>query len=275
MISIKKYKIFILMFLLFYNSKSQENKFFTQEQELLKFGEIILNGENDSIRYEANNIFQKILIDLLSTKKSYKYKFGETAPLSILTPKNKKFKFFSWFVPLKNGNYDYYGLIQTRKKNKKKHKLYYLETIEKLNRQNQNNEIQYDNWYGCFYYDIITIKIKNKTYYTLLGWDGNDNYTTKKIVDVLKLEKKQEPIFGANIFNNNQKRIILEYSNKYSMSLSYDNDLDYIVYDHLEPIDGISINNFKIYAPNLSYDVLKKTELGWQLETNIYLNNTK
>ena len=271
----KKYKILILMFLLFYNSKSQENKFFTQEQELSKLGEIILNGESDSIRYEANNKFKKILIDLLNTKKSYKYKFGKIAPLSILTPKNKKFKFFSWFVPLKNGNYDYYGLIQTRKKNKKKHKLYYLETIEKLNRQNQNNEIQYDNWYGCFYYDIIPIKIKNKTYYTLLGWDGNDNYTTKKIIDVLKLDKKQEPVFGANIFNNNQKRIILEYSNKYSMSLSYDNDLDYIVYDHLEPIDGISINNFEIYAPNLSYDVLKKTELGWQLETNIYLNNTK
>ena len=273
--SIKKYKIIILMFLLFYNSKSQENKFFTQEQELSKLGEIILNGQTDSIRYEANNKFKKILIDLLNTKKSYKYKFGKTAPLSILNPKNKKFKFFSWFVPLTNGNYDYYGLIQTRKKNKKKHKLYYLETIEKLNRQNQNNEIQYDNWYGCFYYDIIPIKIKNKTYYTLLGWDGNDNYTTKKIVDVLKLEKKQEPIFGANIFNNNQKRIILGYSNKYSVSLSYDNDLDYIVYDHLEPIDGISINNFEIYAPNLSYDVLKKTELGWQLETNIYLNNTK
>ena len=104
------------MFLLFYNSKSQENKFFTQEQELSKLGEIILNGETDSIRYEANNKFKKILIDLLNTKKSYKYKFGKIAPLSIITPKNKKFKFFSWFIPLTNGKYDYYGLIQTHRR---------------------------------------------------------------------------------------------------------------------------------------------------------------
>ena len=92
---------------------------------------------------------------------------------------------------------------------------------------------------------------------------------------MLSIDKKQKPTFGANIFNNNQNRIILEYSNKYSMSLTYDENLDYIVYDHLEPIDEISINNFEIYAPNLSYDILKKTDFGWQMETNIYLNNTK
>ena len=271
----KKYKIFILIFLLFYNSKSQNDKFTNEEKELYRLGEIMLNGDTDSIRYAANFQFKNILTDILNTKKSYKHNLNQTAPLSILQPKNKKFKLFSWFVPQLNGQYTYYGVIQTCNKKGKKCKLYYLETIEKLNKINQNNTIPYNHWYGCLYYDIVLIKIKNQTYYTLLGWDGNDDYTTKKIIDVLSIDKKQKPTFGANIFNNNQNRIILEYSNKYSMSLTYDENLDYIVYDHLEPIDEISINNFEIYAPNLSYDILKKTEFGWQMETNIYLNNTK
>ena len=92
---------------------------------------------------------------------------------------------------------------------------------------------------------------------------------------ILKFSKQERPHFGANIFNNNQHRIIIEYSSAYPISLKYDQKLNYIVYDHIEPIDGISINNFNIYATNLSYDILQKTEFGWELKENIYLNNEK
>ena len=92
---------------------------------------------------------------------------------------------------------------------------------------------------------------------------------------MLKIEKKQNPIFGADIFNNNQHRIVIEYSSQYAISLQYDENLEYIVFDHLEPIDEISKNNFSIYATNLSYDVFKKSKLGWEFEGNIYLNNEK
>ena len=128
--SMKKYKIFILIFLLFYISKSQEDKFSNEEKELSKFGEIMLNGNTDSIRYEAQLQFKTTLNDILNTPKSYKYNFKKTAPLSILQPKNKKFKLFSWFVPQLNGQYTYYGVIQTCSKRGKKCELYYLETIE-------------------------------------------------------------------------------------------------------------------------------------------------
>ena len=113
-----------------------------------------------------------------------------------------------------------------------------------------------------------------KEYYTLLGWDGNGNRTTKKIIEILHFDNDY-PFFGAKLFNNNLHKIILEYSNKYSISLKYDEELDCIVYDHLEPIDGFSYNNFEIYAPNLSYDVLSRAKSGWQIEANVYLNNNK
>ena len=99
--------------------------------------------------------------------------------------------------------------------------------------------------------------------------------TTKKIIDVIKINKNMPPKFGAKIFHNETRRIIIEYSKKYSVSLKWDESIESIVFDHLEPIDGISEGDFSLYVPNLSYDILKKTETGWQLITNTYLNNSK
>ena len=36
-----------------------------------------------------------------------------------------------------------------------------------------------NSWFGALYYKIIPV-VKNKTYYTLLGWDGNDMFSNKK-----------------------------------------------------------------------------------------------
>jgi len=69
--------------------------------------------------------------------------------------------------------------------------------------------------------------------------------------------------------------MIIEYSEKYPISLKWDSEIQSIVFDHLEPIDGVSRDNFSLYVPNLSYDILEKSENGWQLKTNIYLNNSK
>ena len=272
-----KNKLIIFIFLYTISSilYAQENFFEKQEIKLIELAEIILNGQNDSIKEEANLIFLETLENTLNTKKSYIYNFGEIKHMSIVQPKDEKFKLFTWFIPLNSGNYKYFGLIQKCKKNGKKCEIYYLSSFPKDKVSFLNKKIEYDEWYGCLYYDIVTIKINKKIYYTLLGWDGNNNITTKKFIEVLNLEKKKTPYFGANIFNNKQKRILIEYSSKYPVSLNYDIELECIVFDHIEPIDGVSINNFNLYAPDLSYDIFRKTKNGWKLETNIYLNNNK
>ena len=66
-----------------------------------------------------------------------------------------------------------------------------------------------------------------------------------------------------------------DVTKKGSSSLKWDETIESIVFDHLEPIDGVSKDNFSLYAPNLSYDILEKNENGWELKTNIYLNNKK
>lgn len=263
------------LFLIWNTVSSQEISFQKEEEKIVELAKNILEGKTDSLRHDASIKLKNVFIKLLNAKKSYLHEFKDLEHISILQPKDKKFKLITWFVPYINGTFEYFGIIQKCNKRGKKCELYFLKDKLELSQNNHNSNLTLNNWYGCLYYDIISIKIKKDTYYTLLGWDGNNETTTKKIIDVLRVDKNQKPNLGADIFNNNKQRIIIEYASKYPISLKYDTELEYIVFDHLEPIDEISIDNFNFYAPNLSYDVFKKTESGWKLEQEIYLNNKK
>ena len=92
-------------------------------------------------------------------------------------------------------------------------------------------------WFGCLYYKIITTKYAGNKYYTLLGWDGNNYLTTKKIIDILYFTRSGRPKFGKSIFTSSkkqkkQKRIIFEFSSQTVMSLIYDERYKAIVFDH-------------------------------------------
>lgn len=271
-ISFFTHNLVFLFSLIFTFSYSQETTFEKIESEIQNLCDTIVDSESDSSKFIANINLIKKLETISRKKKFHKYEFKNYNPLTILNSDDKKLKIFNWFIPKNNGRYDYYAYIKKCNKRGKKCNYFLLESIKK--NEIINDKISYDNWYGCYFYELITIFVDKKEYYTLLGWDGNGSSTTKKIIEVLHFDNNY-PFFGAKIFNNNLHKIVLEYSNKYSISLNYDEKLDCIVYDHLKPIDGLSYNNFEIYAPNLSYDVLNRTKSGWQIETNIYLNNNK
>jgi hypothetical protein len=107
--------------------------------------------------------------------------------------------------------------------------------------------------------------------YTLLGWEGKDNLTTTKVIDVLTLNNGKLK-FGAEIFEGgprNSKRIILEYGNEVSCSVKYYHRQQHIVCDHLSPRNPMMKGIFADYGPDGSYDrwILEKGR--WRLEENI------
>jgi len=269
-------RIFILCLMLYSLTYSQNEKYFNnQETRIIEWENAILEAKNDEEKINANDSLTKIIHETIMYPKSYKYDFTNLNYISTLQPRDKKFKIITWFIELENKNYNFYGLIQICKKNGNKCQIYHLQETDVNLKDDIYSELNYDQWYGCIYYDIIETKINKFKYYTLLGWDGHNDTTTKKIIDVIKINKNMPPKFGAKIFHNETRRIIIEYSKKYSVSLKWDESIESIVFDHLEPIDGISEGDFSLYVPNLSYDILKKTETGWQLITNTYLNNSK
>ena len=76
------------------------------------------------------------------------------------------------------------------------------------------------------YYDLITSKHENITYYTLLGFDGKDIYSKRKVIEPITFKHNSgRPTFGAPIFYKQKglKRMIFEYAPDAAFNLLYDN----------------------------------------------------
>ena len=247
------------------------------ELRLQNLSNEILNAETDSLKNEANKLLMEDVEELLTMEGSFEYVF-EIDQLSILKSPNKKFNFYNWVVPFEDGTFEYYGYIQMKERRKKK--LFFI----KLSDQSaQTSNEQYKtfsegNWFGALYTDIVMTKYQKKNYYTLLGWDGNNNKSSKRIVEILYFNENTQPIFGAPILKMNdgtRNRMILEYSQQASISIKYDHEKEYIIFDHLEPLDGVEYGMYEFYVPSLSYDGLTFKNGKWRLVENLPVYNSK
>ena len=84
---------------------------------------------------------------------------------------------------------------------------------------------------------LETIKRGKRKYYILLGWDGNDDRSNKKIADVLTISRGLT--FGAPIFKidkKTQNRFIIEYKEDASASMKYHAKEERILFTHLIPL---------------------------------------
>ena len=135
-----------------------------------------------------------------------------------------------------------------------------------------------ENWYGALYYDILINKKEGKTFYTLLGWDGNNDFTNKKIIEALYFTKSGKPRFSAPVFERNgkkMKRIIFEYSKMASMLLRYDKKYKMIVFDQLVPSEKKYEGQYAYYGPNFLHDAMEYDKKKWVFVTNVEVKNPK
>ena len=98
-----------------------------------------------------------------------------------------------------------------------------------------------NNWVGAVYYNIIKTQSNGKNYYTLFGLDNNSFMSTKKWVEVLTFNEKNEPVFGGPFFSyakdsipqGSKYRLSLEYKKDARVLMNYIPDLGVILLDHL------------------------------------------
>jgi len=258
----KKLSFIILLIFQYSFSFSQDYPFLQKaEDSLKKLGKIIIKSDTDFIKNNANEKFQSLLeTALMSSPKTFDYPFDSLKTIARLTSDDKKFRILVWNLRKSDGTYDYFGFVQAWSDKENKYILFPLKDSRDKIKKPEDQLLDNLNWYGAQYYKIIYNKYGRKKYYTLLGWDGNDNITQKKIIDVLTFNSKDKPIFGADIFKYDKKRykrIIFEYSKTVSMSLKYDkqNILNnkkkkmMIVFDRLTPLDANLDGQFQFYYP--------------------------
>ena len=264
------YIIFVLVLKETLLSAQDLNEIKRHEDSLKIIVQVISATQDDSLKLLLNKKFSVLLDSTLTNLLSFEYPFDSLKSLGKLTSPDKRFRMYLWALHMNDGSYHNFGFIQQPKP-------FRPEIIALSDRSDsiENPEImilQPDNWYGALYYKIIPVKTASGTYYTLLGWFGNNSVVTQKIIDVLSFNSDGLAIFGARVFNHyaqgENTRIIFRYSAQTSMMLKYDKQM--IVFDRLIPLDAQLEGLYQHYVPESDvYDGLNLEYGKWNFVKGI------
>ena len=269
--------VFVLHSLIGSAQKGNNNLFAEYEDTLKVMAHTIMNAETEAEKRLANQAFITNLTEVLQYEKSFKFSFDSLPTIArILSPDNT-FRIFNWLLKKDNGAYEYYAIVHYHNKKRKRYEIIPLVDNSANIRNAEQEDLGAKNWFGGLYYQIAYIKKLGRKYYTLLAWDGNDGYSTKKIIDVMYFSGKNKIKFGLPIFKKNkkesQKRVIIEYDAKTSVSVKYQQKEQRIVFNHLVPpkkdLEGLE----EYYIPEGTFNSYQYKKGKWWLEQDIDIRN--
>lgn len=257
-----------------------EKKIITEYEDTLKvIAHEIMTAPSEAERRIANNAFITNLNEVLKYEKSFIFPFDSLVTISKIKSPDKAFRIFNWILKKDNDTYEYYGIVHYYNKIRKRYELITLNDNSANIRNPEHADLDAKNWYGGLYYEIIYIRKSGKKYYTLLSYDLNDNYSKKKIIDVMYFSGKNKIKFGLPIFkkdkNKSQKRVILQYDAKTSISVKYHKEKNKIIFDHLVPTRKDLTGLYEYYIPEGTFNSYNYKNSKWWLEQDIDIRNTQ
>lgn len=242
---------------------------------MMGLGERMIMATNEDERLTSGYHFIKHMNYALRVGGSYNFRFDSLKSVSIIYAPDNVFRIITWNLVLNDGRFHYYGVLQLNplliKKSKNTKDTNTIRPFYPLIDRSEkfvnvlDTTVDHDFWWGATYYKIISNKVKKKTYYTLLGWNGHNFLSNKKVVESLFFEKNK-PFFGAPIFDmlyaKPIKRMVFEFSNSATMTLRYEDKRGYLIYESVVPTRSQDKGHPETYLPDGTYDYLifnKKT----------------
>jgi hypothetical protein len=252
-----------------------------KEAELRVMADSIVLGRSDHTREGALAVFNSTFLDLLADPNTFNYPFDSIRPLSKVKSPDGRVRIYTWTIrSLKDGTYRYYGIVQHKETGNQK-----IRNTGLIEKKYENDSASVmtllpGEWYGALYYDIVQKKVKKDTWYFLLGWHGNNAFTTRKIIDVLTIDQYNNLEFGARVFEDEKgkrilTRVIFEFSAEAVMLLRYDKKKKGIVFDHLSPSSPSAKGQYRYYGPDFTYDGYFFKKGMWRYKKNLDLRNEK
>lgn len=246
------------------------------EQELITAGDSVFYAKTDEQKVKQATFIGDKLNEVLQLPFSSAYAFDSLKTVRIAHSPDHQLRIFTWFVPFKNGTYRYFGKLQLNTADGKP--VIFTLTDSTQNLSNTNQITTASNWLGASYGTILPITAQGKpTYYLLLGWKGNNALSSKKLIEVLSLQKGK-PVFGKAIFELPKtktlaNRVVFEYNQQNNMSLYVDKPTNSIIFDHLSPMEPAYKGNFAYYGSDLTFDSYQINYGVLKLKENIELKN--
>lgn len=278
----KKIRLFVLLIgillihkSVIYGSNGAQNELKVYEDSLKNYFALLANETNDEKKIAYNKHIVSCFEKVLKNEDSFYYPFYALKNVGIIQSEDYKLRIITWNLPYNDRTYKYFGFIQY-KKSKRLYELYELNDNSDKIKNPEFAVLNNKNWYGALYYKIITNKYRGRVYYTLLGADLNNLLSKKKIIDILYFDKNDSPIFGDKVFKNNNNavvRIIFEFNGQADMTLTYDEEREMIIYDHLSPSKPSLTGEYEFYGPDFSYDGLKFEHGIWNAYLDIDVRN--
>ncbi len=195
------------------------------QSELQQLFEEVYTAPTDNQRYLASESAVKLFTEALSVENSIRWQWDFGSKVSVLTAPDKKFRIITWPVVNDVGEYECFGLVQALNERTKEYDVYELHDRSELIVNRQEEILGPDRWLGAVYQELITTTYENRTYYTLLGWNGVDYLTQRKIIEPICFKSGgSQPQFGQNLFRKepNLRRVVLEYTKTAMVTLRYE-----------------------------------------------------
>ena len=266
--------LFLIIFPLAIKIDAQTINIPEQENRISIMFERMKQTKDDSQKLIINNEIKAELSDLLAGDSSFSYLFDSLKYVGKIYSPNRLLRLFTWNVPMNDGTHRYFGFVQYFKPEGNKMNLLFLNESETTDLDEDHIYTQ-DDWYGCLYYHIIESKCGNQLFYTLLGFDFNNNFTTRKVIDVISFNNEGMR-FGQPLFQLDgdlKKRVIYEYSSRVTMMIRYDTELQMIVFDHLSPSEPQYKDHYQFYGPDSSYDGFEFRDCSWKIVRDLDMKN--
>lgn len=242
-----------------------------QEAELEILLDSLRAAKNDVAKNNWNAQFKKQLEQTLHEPTALTYTFTKLRTVGIINSPDNLVRVVSWNVEQDDQSQRYFAYVLKGDERKPEHKVIELVDNSFMLPARTDDVLEADNWYGALYYKIIPVEKNNKTYYTLLGWDGNTTSSNIKLIDVLYFSgnslKLGAPLFKAG--DDIRKRVYMEHSEKTVMSLRWDEDQNRIMFDHLSPETPTMEGFYEYYVPDMSYDAYEFNGNKWMLVEDV------
>lgn len=247
----------------------------------------ITETEHDFERLSRNLKFKTYFEQVLLKEHSFEYPFDSLTTVSRLKAPDGSFRIITWYVPLDNSQFEYFGFFQSEKSRGEGYELFTL-TDQSENIENLEFEtLDHENWYGTYYTDLIHKRHQRKDYYILLGWRGDNPLTRKRTIEPLRIRGRGRPSFGEPVFrykDNRHRRIIFEYSARVSMTIRYEahpvegsrRPVDLIIFDRLAPTHSFLQGHYQFYYPETNiFDGFAFDEGRWIFHADIDARNPR